>query len=437
MIRRRFKMVLAAGVAAPALLLGANAPSAAELNEALSFLLEVHPQIKAGRNSVEASEQGVNSAFASFLPTVNVTADYGLSYIDSPSRRSTNGEAFLGPRDTAGFSVTQNLFDGYGSTSQYRAAEINVDVADDQLQTTVQTVLFEGVSAYLQVLRQTRQVELTANSEARIKQVLELEDARVQRGSGIAVDVLQAKSRLQIAQERRVAQEGQLANAFSRYVQVFQQPARPAAMKLPSVPDGLVPGSEDAAVEMALGGNPQILVSDGLVDGADERRRTARAGYFPSIDLVGDGNYENDDNATIGVRRDWSLTVRANWDLFSGFRTRSEVSRATFDHAATQDNRDQVVRKVEESVRLAWQQRETARRRVELLENAVNIAGEVFDSRQKLREAGKETAINVLDAENEVINAQINLTAAQYDFRLASFQLLFAMGKLDRESLGF
>ena len=437
MMRRRLKTILAAGAAAPALLMWAPAAGAAELGDVLSHLLEVHPQIKAGRSALEASAQGVNSAFASFLPTVNVTADYGLSYIDSPSRRSTNGEAFLGPSDTAGLSVTQNLFDGYGSTSQHRAAEINVSVADEQLQTTVQTVLFEGVSAYLEVLRQTRQVGLTANSEARIKQVLELEDARVQRGSGIAVDVLQAKSRLQIAQERRIAQEGQLSNAFSRYIQVFQEAARPAAMKLPRVPASLVPANEDAAVELALGANPQIALSDGLVDGANERRRAARAGYFPVIDLIGDANYENDENATIGVRRDWSLTVRANWDLFSGFLTRSEVSRATFDHAATRDNREQVVRKVEESVRLAWQQRDTARRRVELLQNAVNIAGEVFDSRQKLREAGKETAINVLDAENEVINAQINLIGAQYDFHVATFQLLFAMGRLDREGLGF
>lgn len=406
------------------------------LEQALSGLLESHPQIRAGRNTVESADQGVDRAFAGFLPTVNVTADYGVEYIDSPSRRTSNGEAALGPRETAGVVVTQNLFNGHSTTSQYRASEINVDVAGDRLATTIQGVLFEGVSTYLQVLRQARQVALTVNSEARIKQVLELEDARVQRGSGIAVDVLQAKSRLQIAQERRVAREGQLSNAFARYRQVFQKPAEPASMRLPEVPASLIPASEDDAVKIALQSNPQIAVSDGLVKTAEERRRTARAGYFPSVDLVGDGNYENDENATAGVRRDWSVILRANWDLFSGFATRAEVSQATFDHAATRQNREQVVRKVEESVRLAWQQMDTAKRRVELLTNAVNIAGEVFDSRRKLREAGKETAINVLDSENEVINAQINLTAAQYDYRAASFQLLFAMGLLDRKSLG-
>ena len=73
----------------------------------------------------------------------------------------------------------------------------------------------------------------------------------------------------------------------------------------------------------------------------------------------------------------------------------------------------------------------TARERLELLENAVNIASEVFESRKKLREAGKETVINVLDAENEVNSAQINFTSASYDERIAVYQLLLAMGRLD------
>jgi len=92
-----------------------------------------------------------------------------------------------------------------------------------------------------------------------------------------------------------------------------------------------------------------------------------------------------------------------------------------------------------EQSKLAWQSLLTARERLELLENAVNIASEVFVSRKKLREAGKETVINVLDAENEVNNAQINYTSAFYDERLAVYQLLLAMGRLDQKnlSLGF
>ncbi len=78
----------------------------------------------------------------------------------------------------------------------------------------------------------------------------------------------------------------------------------------------------------------------------------------------------------------------------------------------------------------------TARRRQELLENAVIIAAEVFELRQKLRDSGKETVINVLDAENEVNDARINLVAADFDARIAAYRVLQAMGRLTPENLG-
>ena len=109
---------------------------------------------------------------------------------------------------------------------------------------------------------------------------------------------------------------------------------------------------------------------------------------------------------------------------------------AAFDYGASKDNYSFVVRKVEEQARLSWQALLTVRDRVELLENAVNIASEVFDARQKLRDAGKETVINVLDAESEIFNAQINFAAASYDERVSVFQLLLAMGRLNGENLG-
>ena len=88
-----------------------------------------------------------------------------------------------------------------------------------------------------------------------------------------------------------------------------------------------------------------------------------------------------------------------------------------------------------EQVRLSWQALLTVRERLELLENAINIASAVFDSRQRLREAGKETVINVLDAESEIFNAQINFTVAAYDERIAVYQLLLAMGRLNAQNL--
>ena len=91
---------------------------------------------------------------------------------------------------------------------------------------------------------------------------------------------------------------------------------------------------------------------------------------------------------------------------------------------------ERIRRGVIEQTKLSWQALITAKERLDLLENAVNIASEVFASRKRLREAGKENVINVLDAENEVNSAQINFTSASYDERVAVYQLLLAIGRL-------
>ena len=258
----------------------------------------------------------------------------------------------------------------------------------------------------------------------------------MQRGSGIAVDVLQAKSRLQIAKERRVNFEGALEDSVSRYNQVFNRAPDIDAMMDPVPPVDLMPGDLESAIAIAHEESPAVVNAVATVEVARERQRTVRADYYPTFDVVAEWNYEKNDDTTIGTRRDYSVLFQANWDLFTGFSTQHGVTQAAFDYGASQDNHSFVIRKVEEQMRLAWQALVTVRQRVDLLENAVNIASEVFDARQTLREAGKETVINVLDAESEIFNAQINFTSASYDQTLAIYQLLLGMGRLTPVSLG-
>jgi len=96
-----------------------------------------------------------------------------------------------------------------------------------------------------------------------------------------------------------------------------------------------------------------------------------------------------------------------------------------------------VTREVSQEVETSWNELMTSRERVDLLENAVALAAEVFDSRRRLRDTGRETALNVLDAENELYNARINLVGATFDARRASYRLLQGTGALTPRTLGF
>ncbi len=413
-------------------LAGGNPLLAQTMEEELSDLLLSHPQIQSAYKVIASRSQEINKAAAGFLPSMNLSSDYGPEFIDSPSERAQQdgGKPWSRARTVTTFSLTQNLFDGLATTSSTRTARLNKLVSESELDTTTQNVIMEGVSAYIDVLRQLQLVDLAGQNEETIQIQLNLEDERVKKGSGIAVDVLQAKSRLQLAKERRVRFEGALENSFSRYTQVFDHPPEIEKLVEPVPAADLIPDSLETAIDISLAENPAVTNADRKIEMARERRQSVRSELFPSIDVVGTVNYEKHRGAVIGTRRDMSLLLQANWDFFTGFTARANAAQAAYDFSATQDNYDFVVRKVIEQTRLAWQALRTAGKRLGLLENAVNIASEVFDSRKKLRAAGKETVINVLDAEGEIANARINFAGALFDEREAVYRLLLAMGRL-------
>ncbi len=406
------------------------------IEQMLSTLTLNHPQVRSAIKSVASSKQEIKKAASGFLPTVNIASDFGPETIDSPTTRSANdGKKWQRSKQTTTLTVTQNLFQGFEDTAATRTARLNKLISETTLKKTSQDIMMAGASVFIDVLRQTQLLELATQNEETIQIQLNLEDERVQTGSGIAIDLLQAKSRLQLAKERRVRFEGDMKNSITRYIQVFNEAPDIEKIIEPMPTADLIPNSLEAATRIALSENPQIRNKDQQIAVARERKRSARSDLFPSLNFVSKFNYEKHNNGTIGTRRDASFLLQANWNLFTGLTSRANITQASYDYAASQDDYEFMVRKVNESTRIAWQNLNTSRERLNQLENAVNIASEVFDSRQKLRAAGKDTVINVLDAKSEIINARINLTRASFNEREAIYALLLAMGRLDHREI--
>ncbi len=404
---------------------------AASMEEELRALVAQHPRIKSNESQVSAADKGVKATLAPFLPSIDVTGGAGYEHISTPSFRASPTGPFDTDAENYALTLRENLFDGDKKFANRRAAKLQREVANFSLTNTRQTVLLEGATTYLNVLRQTELVQLSTQNGDNIRRQLNLEDERVRRGSGIAVDVLQAKSRLQISLERLVASQGAREDARSRYLQVHGHLPPDAAMTLPPPVERMIPASLDEAVNIAFAENSNIASFDRRIDIGVQQKSVIEAEYYPSIDLVVQDKLEQNFNGLPGKRRDHTVKVQATWNLFGGFGTNSRAAQQAFDNEARRNDYVDARRKVEEQTRLAWQSLQTATARVALLDNAVNIASEVFASRTKLREAGKETVINVLDAENEVFSARINYTSALYDARIAAYQLLAAIGRLE------
>lgn len=405
------------------------------LQDELQHLLQTHPRLKAAEKGISSAEEGIREARAGYFPKVNLSGDIGREYVDSPSRRRTEGEDFFDTRQATTLTVTQNLFEGFRTSASEKIAELQKDVSSTRFQIIRQTILFDGIRAYVNLLKQSRLLEIAKRNERTLQEQLDLESARVERGSGLAVDVLQAKSRLQLARERVVSILGDLRNAHSVYLELFDRPAAPAQMTVPPTPSDFLPETQEGALSIAAGENTVLKQSKNEVKIASERRTVEQATFWPRIDLVGEGSWEKDVDGVPGIRREGQVTVRAVWDIFDGFLTPARSSRAAVDYSAALDGRRNIDRDVRNRVRQAWSRYRTTAEQRDLLENAVNIAAEVFEARKKLRQSGRESVINLLDAENELNSARLRFTDASFNHVLAAYRVLLQTRRLTPETL--
>lgn len=410
--------------------------SAQTLDQALADLLQSSDKVAAAQLNLQANTEGIDEALSAYYPKAAITGDVGYEYTDSPSLREDGEDPFETDREGVALTVTQNLWDGWRREAAVDVARLNEQVAGLGLGATIQDVLFEAITAYHEVLRQTRLIEIARSDEENLQTQLQLEDERVQRGSGITVDVLQAKSRLQLAKERRVAFEGRLQQAVARYQKVYSVAPNVGSLVDPVPPIALLPEDVDTAVQIAMEENPALGVSERGIAIAEQERIAARSDFFPRLDLVGSAGYDNDVDGVEGYRENYSVVLRVTWEFFSGFQTRSRVKRAAAVYNQRMSEFGDAGRQVTEEVRLAWENLETSKERVELLQNAVNIAEEVYAARQRLREAGQESSINVLDSLSELKTAQINFVDASYNARLSVYRVLRAVGHLRAEDMG-
>ncbi|MDX1738696.1 MAG: TolC family protein [Alphaproteobacteria bacterium] len=414
----------------------ASVAHAQNLNDDLLDLVKTHPLIVSQREELKSLGYSVDESEAAFLPRLSLYGDSGAEHVDNPSRRSSGLDSSRLRRDKVTLTLTQNLFNGYADVNNVKSSEANYRATEYLLKDTIRQEMLRGIIAYIDVLKFAKMVKLSKDRELTIMEQLQLENERVERGSGIAVDVLEAKSRLRKAKEKTVANVQKLEAAEASYERAFGRLPNAAEMDDVMPPKDLLPFTLDEAISLALGNRGTILSSKEFSRGLEHVKEATKSEYYPSVDLVSSYDYEDNVSATRGIARTGSIIVQANWELFSGFATDSRVAAAAEMENSVKNSVRNERRKAEEEVKKAWSELERGQERYDLLVSAVDIAEEVFDSRKRLQDAGKETTINVLDAESQVYDSHISLIEMDYVSRAAVYKVLAAAGMLTPENLG-
>jgi outer membrane protein TolC len=417
--------MLAAGVS-----LAPEHARAESLDQALSGLLEIHPRMDAAENTRRAAEAGVDVARDAFLPRASVSGQGSYDMIDKSYDGSTDEFNDTGAYQATG-TASLNLFSGFRDSARLGEARAGADIAGIDVDDTRRRVIYEGISAYVTLAMQRDMLSLSRGEEVTATEQLSVEQRRLDQGSGVSIDVLVARQRLQQVAARRIDAEAGYNDALIRYTRLFQSAPDIAAMETPAIPADLLPSGPGEAVDLAMRVSPDMRRANRDIDRLGERRRQAESGYYPSVDLFSELSHEEDFDGSEGWRRDGRIGVRANWEIFSGFQTRDSVRAATFERAAGMDNARYVADQVEQEAELAWNDWVHAGEREEVAREALDFANELAEQREALAAGGKETRRGVLEAETRIFGAKADLITAQYSRILAAYRLAYSVGRLD------
>ncbi len=418
------------GLALVAGLFSASAASAMNFEEALAHAYEHNPQIKAAREQLQATDEGVAQAVSGYRPTVAAGYNRGRQKTTfSGSDESTS------TYDQKSLRLEQPLFRGGGTWSAYHSARQQVKAGQFQLMATEQSVLLSAATAYMDVVANSAILDLSRKNEAVLAEQLNAAQTRFDVGEVTRTDVAQSEARLSDAKSSAISAEGNLISAMATFERVIG--AKPDGDL--TVPERLpeLPLSVTEALERGRNTNPELLSAIHTAKASVYDVRTTEANLLPRVSLVGSLSRQKGAGSTGDSEIDQDkIGVEMTIPLYQAGAEYSRVREAS----AVARQRDQQTRDtrqgVEAAVTQAWEQLDSAIAIISTRNDQIKAAELALDGVKQEQQYGARTVLDVLDAEQELFSARTNLVRAQRDRIVAAYTLAFRLGQLTPETLG-
>ncbi|MGB0683628.1 MAG: TolC family outer membrane protein [Magnetovibrionaceae bacterium] len=395
------------------------------LEEALVTTYQNNPTLLAARAALRGVDEGVPQALANWRPDVEVTAEYGRSRVYN---NTSNPEVQNRKPTNWGISLTQPLFRGGRTLAATSSAENNVKAERASLSDTEQTVMLEAITAYLNVFRDQATLELNQSNERVLQRQLEATQDRFAVGEITRTDVHQAEARLARSTADRIQSEGNLEASKAAFENVIGLP--PGELQVVTVPNDMLPLSLEDTVKVSLANNPSLIQAEFLekasVDDADE----VFGELMPELNLTASATRALQSSSevsrvdTLQAALELTVPIYQQGDVYSRLRE----SRQTI--AEERQDLDQARRDAIESATASWQSLQSARARVDAIKTQIVASEVALEGVQREAAVGSRTVLDVLDAEQERLDANVSLVSAERDLNVAAYELLSALGKL-------
>lgn len=410
--------------------LGFAAPAhASSFEDALSAAYETNPQIKAERQRLEATDEGVAQAVSGFRPTISA------SYSKGTQSTEAAGTDVGSDYTSKVLQLEQPLYRGGGTWSSYQASLQRVKTGQYQLSALEQQVMLNSVTAYMDVVANSAILDLSRKNEGVLKEQLTAARTRFQVGEVTRTDVAQSEARLSEAKSSVIASEGQLLSAIAVYERVIG--VRPEGTLV--VPDKLpeLPASLDESLERARATSPLLLAAIYNAKASEYDVRTNKAVLLPRVSLVGSLSRQDGagTNGSSSVDQD-RIGVNVSIPLYQSGAEWSRVREAKA--IARQRGHETIDQRmaIDQSVTQSWEQLESATATIGTRNDQIKAASLALEGVKQEQQYGSRTILDVLDAEQELFTARTNLVRAQRDRIVAAYTLAYTLGQLTPANLG-
>lgn len=431
------------GISLSAVLLSGVA-CAETLEEALTYTYVANPEILAQRAYLRSVQEKITQSQSGYKPTVAGQASYGYEY-----ERTRTAPIFQENESrpvTFGISAVQPIFSGFATSASVKAAKALFEAEKSNLKTAEQTALINAVVAYTDVIRALAVLKLNQNNETVLQRQLEYTQDRFRVGELTKTDVAQAEARHAGAVAAKISAEGDVKIAYAAYRKVIGK--MPDKIYEPEVPAAKLPQTLEDALEIALKNNPAVLAAEKQAQSAQSSIEAVEAGYYPSLELqaayqnMRAGAHGTANIAGVNVRtgrtRDEDTTVKLVLDVpfYTAGSTSSKVREVKHAAGQARININSVKRAVTRTTTQAWENYQSVLASLTSLEEQVRASALALEGVRYEEQAGERTILDILNAEQELLDARVSVVTAKKNLIDAAYQLISSMGMMTPSGLG-
>jgi len=443
MVRPEIGSALRALAAGTAVVVLASAPLAADtLPWALAQAYQSNPVLNAQRTAVRVTDENVPQALSGYRPRISLSASIAEQYLDSLTKSTTGGATAYSQTSGAivsqsyGGTITQNLLNGYQTASRTRQAEHLVSAARETLRLTEQAVLLSGATAYMNLIRDAAIFDLQRSNVEVLQEQLRQTRDRFNVGEVTRTDVAQSESRLAAGRSQMLSAESNYTTSRSNYRQVIG--VEPGKLAPASPVDRFSPRALPQAIAEARARHPLVTTAMFNIDAALMQVKIAEGTLYPTLNLVGSAqkNFGSQQSLTSLESFSASVAGQVSVPVYQGGSEYATIRQAKETLNQRRIDLDTARDQTRQTLVQSWGQLEAAKAQIQATQAQVTAAEIALNGVREEARVGQRTTLDVLNAQQELVNARVALVTAQRDRVVASYTLLSAVGRLSAQVLG-